>query len=160
MKRLHSENVRFIFAGLITFWFAHNSLLAQRDTITLGFGGQPVTVTASSGTNEGSPVRTMSQEGYLPNENASSRFLQHAALGHGMSDINAVASMGYTNWIDSQRIEPRAFTILDKIRQYHQIIRDSTNSPTASVGSRAWRYAWWQYFMTSPDKLRQRVALA
>jgi uncharacterized protein (DUF1800 family) len=102
----------------------------------------------------------MGSEGYLPNENAASRFLTHASLGFDLSDITEVTTNGYETWIDSQLVTPRAFSLMDKIRNYHQIIKDSTGNPNAQVGSRPWRYAWWSYFMTSPDILRQRVALA
>lgn len=146
--------------GFLSLMGVFAELQAQRDTITIGFGGQGVQVTASDSEPPGSPQNTLNQQGYLPNENAASRFLQHASLGHGMADISAVTTMGYENWIDSQLVVPKAFHILNKIRDYHQIIKDSTANPNATVGSRPWRYAWWQYFMTSPDVLRQRVALA
>ncbi|MBK8372313.1 MAG: DUF1800 family protein [Saprospiraceae bacterium] len=139
-------------------WFI--GLSAQRDTITLGYGGQGVLISASSNTHPGHPDNTMNQDGFLPNQNAASRFLQHASLGHNESEIEAVATAGYETWIDSQLVVPKAFSVLQKIRDYHRIIKDSTANPAATVGSRPWRYAWWQYFMNSPDLLRQRVALA
>ena len=139
-------------------WFS--GLSEQRDTITLGYGGQGVLISASSNTHPGHPDNTMNQDGFLPNQNAASRFLQHASLGHNESEIEAVATAGYETWIDSQLVVPKAFSVLQKIRDYHRIIKDSTANPAATVGSRPWRYAWWQYFMNSPDLLRQRVALA
>lgn len=160
MKCIHFFNVRFLLLAPIILFCYLLPLSGQRDTITLGFGGQPIQVTASSSSGQGSPQNTMSQEGYLPNENAASRFLQHACLGHSMTDVSDVANMGFVAWIDSQHVVARPFSLLQKIRYYHKVIKDSTNTPTASVGSRPWRYAWWQYFMTSQDKLRQRVALA
>ena len=66
-------------------WFI--GLSAQRDTITLGYGGQGVMISASSNTHPGHANNTMNQEGFLPNQNAASRFLQHASLGHNKSEI-------------------------------------------------------------------------
>jgi uncharacterized protein (DUF1800 family) len=40
------------------------------------------------------------------------------------------------------------------------MVKDSTNNLGASTTSRMWKYAWWQYMMTSDDALRQKVALA
>ena len=139
-------------------WFSGVS--AQRDTVTLGYGGLPVNMTVSSSTPPGNPQNTMNQNGFLPNKNAASRFLQHASLGHDLTEIDQVIQMGYESWVDSQFVVPKSFSILQKIRDYHKIIKDSTANPAATVGSRPWRYAWWQYFMSSPDLLRQRVALA
>lgn len=139
-------------------WFSGVS--AQRDTVTLGYGGLPVNMTVSSSTPPGNPQNTMNQNGFLPNKNAASRFLQHASLGHNLTEIDQVTQMGYESWVDSQFVVPKSFSILQKIRDYHKIIKDSTANPAATVGSRPWRYAWWQYFMSSPDLLRQKVALA
>jgi uncharacterized protein (DUF1800 family) len=139
-------------------WFSGVS--AQRDTVTLGYGGLPVNMTVSSSTPPGNPQNTMNQNGFLPNKNAASRFLQHASLGHDLTEIENVTTVGYESWVDSQFVIPKSFSILQKIRDYHKIIKDSTANPAATVGSRPWRYAWWQYFMSSPDLLRQRVALA
>ena len=63
-------------------------------------------------------------------------------------------------WIENQLTIPRAFTLESKIRAYHQMVKDSTATPTAGASNRLWDYAWWQYLMTSPDALRQRVAFA
>jgi uncharacterized protein (DUF1800 family) len=139
-------------------WFSGVS--AQLDTVTLGYGGLPVNMTVSSSTPPGNPQNTMNQNGFLPNKNAASRFLQHASLGHNLTEIDQVTQMGYESWVDSQFVVPKSFSILQKIRDYHKIIKDSTANPAATVGSRPWRYAWWQYFMSSPDLLRQKVALA
>jgi uncharacterized protein (DUF1800 family) len=140
-------------------WSVHSS--AQRDTITIGYGSfSGVTVNASSQSGPALPQNTLGQEGYLPNENAASRFLSQATLGYNQSDIENLTQSGYETWIENQLGIPRLFTLENKIRAFHQIVKDSTNSPSAGAGSRLWRYAWWQYLMTSPDALRQRVAYA
>ncbi len=148
-----------IFIIVISF-FVVNGLAAQRDTIVIGMGAQSqISSTSSSHSNSG-PNTTFSSTGYLPNENASSRFLSQATLGFNLSNINQLTNEGYENWVENQITQPRAFSILQKIRDYHQIMKDSTGNTNIQVGSRPWRYAWWNYFMNSPDLLRQRIALA
>jgi uncharacterized protein (DUF1800 family) len=136
-------------------------LAAQPDTLILGYGGYSgVSISASSNIGPGNPENTMNQDGFIPNENAASRFLSQATLGYDYSDIISVTEEGIEAWIENQLTIPRSFTLESKIRQYHQMVKDSTNTPTAGAGNRLWDYAWWQYLMTSPDDLRQRVALA
>ncbi len=140
--------------------FSCSSLFGQTDTLTLGFGGSEIVVTSSNSSISGSESNTVSQTGFLPNENAASRFLSHATLGHNQQNIQQVISMGIEDWIAHQLTIPRAFTLESKIRSYHKMVIDSTNSPTAGASNRLWDYAWWQYLMTSGDALRQRVAFA
>lgn len=135
-------------------------IFAQHDTIILGYGGSNITVTASSATIPGSQQNTVSEVGFLPNENAASRLLSHATLGHNTDDINQVMSMGIEDWVANQMTITSAFTLESRIRFYHQLVRDSTSNPGASTANRMWDYAWWQYLMTSNDALRQKVALA
>jgi len=150
---------KFIFL-CFAFWQS-TSVFSQPDTIILGYGGYTgVSVSVSSNVPPGSPENTLNQDGFLPNENAAARFLSQATLGYDYLDINEVKQMGIEAWIETKRTIPRAFTLESKIRTYQQIVRDSTNSPTAGASNRLWDYAWWQYLMTSPDILRQRVALA
>jgi uncharacterized protein (DUF1800 family) len=140
--------------------FALN-LFGQPDTLIFGYGGfMGVSVSVSDNEGPGNPENTLNQDGFLPNENAASRFLGQATLGYNYLDINAVAQSGIEDWIDTQITTPRGFTLLNKIRSYHQIVKDSTNNPASGASNRLWDYAWWQYLMTSPDALRQRVALA
>jgi len=44
-------------------WFSGVS--AQRDTVTLGYGGLPVNMTVSSSTPPGNPQNTMNQNGFF-----------------------------------------------------------------------------------------------
>jgi hypothetical protein len=66
------------------------SLKGQPDTLILGFGGSNIITTASNSTTPGSPNNTVSEVGFFPNENAASRFLSHATLGHNQQDIQDV----------------------------------------------------------------------
>jgi uncharacterized protein (DUF1800 family) len=149
-----------IAAGITITMFSCSSLLGQTDTLILGFGGSEIVVTSSNSSISGSESNTVSQTGFLPNENAASRFLSHATLGHNQQNIQQVISMGIEDWIAHQLTIPRAFTLESKIRSYHKMVIDSTNSPTTGASNRLWDYAWWQYLMTSGDALRQRVAFA
>lgn len=142
----------------ILLWMSINISIAQPDTIVLGFGGYDGVSVSSSGTSD--PQSTLNQIGYLPNQNAASRFLTQASLGFNMMDIDEVTTMGIEDWIENQKSLPRPFNFLEKIREYHQFVRDNGPSPTANGTARMWDYTWWQYHMTSNDYLRQRIALA
>lgn len=134
-------------------------LQAQPDTIVIGFGGyEGVTVSTSSNTS-GSGEQTVNLDGFLPNQNAASRFLSQATLGYDMDDINTVTAMGLEDWIDEQLALPISFLLKDKTEEY-RVFSDDNNPDDVGTNSRFWRYAWWQYHMSSDDVLRQRVALA
>ena len=127
----------------------------------LGQGNHPGAVLSSSNqTAEGQAINTLNADGFLPNLNASSRFLSQASLGHSYEDIDEVSTMGLEDWIDDQLAKPIAFSMLDKVKEYHQYRRDSLNNPEAGQSIMFWDYAWWQYHMTSDDVLRQKVAFA
>jgi len=131
---------------------------AQPDTIVLGFGSYDgMTITASDETYD--PENTVDQIGYLPNLNASSRFLTQATLGFNLADIENVSDIGIEDWIDEQFSIERPYNLLSSIREYHQYAIDSFDTD-ANSNARMWDYSWWQYHMTSEDKLRQRMALA
>ncbi len=148
-----------IFSIILIFFLI--DLQGQPDTIIIGYGGyMGVSVSASSSASPSYPDNTLNQSGFLPNENAASRFLSQATLGHNNADINMVTQIGVEEWIENQRTIPIPFSIQSKIRGYHQMVKDSTFTPTIGAGNRLWDYAWWQYLMTSNDALRQRVALA
>lgn len=133
-------------------------LIAQPDTIVIGFGNYDG-VTVSSSDNNQDPNATLDQTGYLPNQNAASRFLTQATLGFNMIDIDNVSSVGIEDWITDQQNIPRSYTLLAKLREYHQFLRDNYNSESNGT-SRMWDYTWWNYHMGNNDLLRQRVAFA
>ena len=138
--------------------FYSQSLIAQPDTIVLGFGSYDgMSVTASDETQN--PETTLDQIGYLPNQNAASRFLTQATLGFNLADIDNVTSIGVEDWIENQINTDRPYTLLSSIRDYHQYVRDNYDANSNGI-ARMWDYAWWQYHMTTDDALRQRVALA
>lgn len=152
--------LKIVLLGIGMVGIACAPLFGQQDTLILGYGGSDIAVTSSNSSISGSENNTVSQTGFLPNENAASRFLSHATLGHNQQNIQQVISMGIEDWLANQITLPRAFTLESKIRSFHKMVMDSTNSTTAGASNRLWDYAWWQYLMTSNDALRQRVALA
>lgn len=117
-----------------------------------------IVVTSSDVTSEGDA--TLSTEGYLPNLNASSRFLSQASFGPNFEDINALSSQGIENWIDAQFNTPRPFSIMDASQAYADRRIAAGQDLDGGIYNYYGDFAWWQYMMQSPDVLRQRVALA
>ena len=140
--------------------FLTSSICGQADTLVIGFGSYAgVSTTVSSSSNSVAET-TLNQDGYLPNLNAASRFLSQATLGYNFEDVEEVSTMGIEDWIDNEFTKPIPFTMLNKVKDYHNFVRTATNTPTAGQSYRFWSYAWWQYHMASGDALRQRLALA
>lgn len=133
--------------------------LCQGQDIILGKGNNVNIVTSSSDITA-SGTATISSQGFLPNLNAASRFLSQASFGPNFEEINNLSTMGLENWIDDQFTQPRAFSIMDSILGYNDYKNDILNTPDDRPYSYYMDFSWWQYHMSSPDHLRQRVALA
>jgi len=132
------------------------NLISQ--TITLGQGNNDgIVVTTSDNAQQTSGYNTTDSQGFLPNYNAASRFLSQATFGPNYEEIISLSESGIENWIDAQINTPKAFDLVDKMNEYYQIRKDNGES---SVHGYHWDFAWWQYTMTSPDYLRQRIAFA
>ncbi|MCU0324489.1 MAG: DUF1800 domain-containing protein [Spirosomaceae bacterium] len=138
-----------------------------QQTVKFGMGNtKNVTVTASSQDNTG--IRTLIENGYLPNHNQASRFLSQATLGPNMALIQNVTSQGREKWLDEQLNLPVSFNLTNYLGTIHQSIVDSLNRNPANnytkttVGLDNWHFdvTWFQGAMTAPDVLRWRVALA
>jgi uncharacterized protein (DUF1800 family) len=88
----------------------------------------------------------------------SSRFLAQATLGASMEEVERVEALGFESWIDEQLGQPYSSHLdeLERLQSRYAIAGDQIAyaSPTFR------RFAWWNEVMTSPDVLRQRVALA
>ncbi|MCR9065110.1 MAG: DUF1800 domain-containing protein [Cytophagales bacterium] len=135
---------------------------------TLGQGNvKNISVTASSNSSNG--IRTLLRDGYLPNHNAASRFLSQATLGPKFAEIEEVTNQGIEAWLNSQLALPNSFSIENYIRSISQSIADSLNRTpqttpytVQNLNLSDWYFdvAWFQGSMTSPDRLRWRVALA
>lgn len=125
-----------------------------------------VTVTSSAGNPTG--IRTLQQNGYLPNESAASRFLSQATFGADSATIKIVAEQGIEKWLDDQLSFPNTFSLKDYVQSIHQAKVDSLNrSPPGNLtlltsGPSDWYFdvAWFQGSITAPDVLRWRVAFA
>lgn len=122
-------------------------------------GGMTVTTSDASG------EKTVDGLGLLPNETAASRFLGQATLGADFETIMATTGKSFSQWIDEQFALPRGFSIEQQTRDITEMVLDSSYSKGIDpnkVEPRVyyWHTAWWQYTMTQPDVLRNRVALA
>ena len=134
---------------------------AQPDTIVIGFGAYGnVGIEASHSVSGQEPDNTLNQDGYLPNENAASRFLSQTTMGYNMSDIDLVTMIGIEDWLDNQLAIPRGFRLRNQVDAYRDFAIAESGNPSIFLGNRLWDYSYWQYTMTEPDALRQRVAFA
>jgi len=88
--------------------------------------------------------------------NAVSRFLTQATFGTTQSDITAVQSQGYANWIASQMALP-ATSHLAATRADAAMFPNTGLYPITQNNRQA---AWWKIATSSSDQLRQRVAFA
>lgn len=105
----------------------------------------------------------------------ASRFLKQATLGASMQDIQQVQSAGIAKWIDGQFAIPATshLATMDRMGLFAQaqssLLRSTTNTGglpgsmmplpvSANTNDRLW--TWWTLAASSPDQLRQRVALA
>lgn len=133
----------------------------QGQTIILGQGQNAgIIVTTSDNAQNTDGENTTSSQGFLPNLNSSSRFLSQATYGPSIEDIEALASQGIENWIDDQFTINRPFTILSKMQEHQTVRQIGIGNPDEGAFDYFWNFAWWQYAISSPDVLRQRIALA
>ena len=99
------------------------------------------------------------------NQAEASRFLQQATYGATSSEINRVASMGYSAWIDDQIARPPTLHLaVHQAMQAElgphytdQVDRDCVFSWGCNLSRHD---AWTQIAVTGNDQLRQRVAFA
>jgi uncharacterized protein (DUF1800 family) len=109
-------------------------------------------------TSDGDGDQTLQADGYLPNDNAASRFLSQAALGHGYDEIADVMTMGLEDWIVAEIDRPRGGSLATSVEDYLTFARTETGEPNRNSNITMWYFAWWQYHMQNDDLLRQRVA--
>ncbi|SOE21390.1 Uncharacterized conserved protein, DUF1800 family [Spirosomataceae bacterium TFI 002] len=135
---------------------------------TFGKGNiEGVSVTSSSNSTSG--IETLLTTGYLPNDNAASRFLSQATFGADSTTIQQVKAIGIEPWLDQQLAMQPGFNFHQFIAQKHIEIRDSLRlkSPSATIelkdvfiGDEMFDLAWFQGAMTTPDQVRWRVSFA
>jgi uncharacterized protein (DUF1800 family) len=87
------------------------------------------------------------------NYQAASRFLIQATFGPSASEINNVQTQGYSNWINTQMSMPVTHHLPN-------VFATASWDPNNLFPSALTFNTWWQYSVTAPDQLRQRVAFA
>lgn len=141
-------------------------IYGQSSPIILGAGNQENIIVTSSHTQANTlPDNTLQNVGLLPNPTAASRFLAHATLGANLETIHQTAEQGFSDWIDHQFTLQDDFSVESHTRYLTKWASDSTfatggNPEDVQPLLRYWHFAWWQYTMTSPELLRNRIALA
>ncbi len=157
MNKLHQSR----FYTLLICLFIATNLLAQPTPQLIGVGqNTDVVVTTSDQQATSVGENTLSNEGFAPNDNAASRFLQQASFGPNYTEITSLNSTGFENWIEQQFAIPRGLDCVDKVTEITNLKNIGANSPDAGPFLWFWDYAFWEYSMTTSDVLRQRVAFA
>ncbi|HEX8957280.1 MAG TPA: DUF1800 family protein, partial [Burkholderiaceae bacterium] len=85
---------------------------------------------------------------------AASRFLAQAAFGGNDADIAAVQSLGYAGWLQNQ------FTTAPNQDNWDWLMANGFDVAANLNAASGIDATLWRKLMSSPDKLRQRVALA
>lgn len=134
------------------------SVFSQGDTIVIGFGGFHSTGSVTSSDNNADANNVIEPIGYLPNENAASRFLEQATMGFTEEMIETVSEIGVEAWIDQQLGVEKSFDMIERVQYWDKIQRE--HFPDRPAHLFYWRGAWFDYHMRSEDHLRQRVAYA
>jgi len=157
MNNLHQGR----FFALLICLFTTSFLLAQATPQLIGVGqNSNITVTTSSTQAGTSGENTLSNEGFKPNNNAASRFLQQASFGPNYNEIMALSSTGLEDWIDNQFMLVRGLNCVNRVTDITNIKNAGAGTPDGGAWDWFWDYAFWEYSMTTSDVLRQRVALA
>ncbi|MEM1119965.1 MAG: DUF1800 family protein, partial [Bacteroidota bacterium] len=137
------------------------ALSAQPTPQLIGVGqNSNILITTSDAQNSSLGQNTVSSEGFAPNNSAASRFLQQAAFGPNYNEITALGNIGLENWLEQQFATPRGLDCVDKVTEITNIKNAGQGDPNGGPFLFFWDYAFWEYSMTTPDVLRQRVALA
>jgi uncharacterized protein (DUF1800 family) len=90
-----------------------------------------------------------------PTAAEASRFLGQASFAATDADITRVQSLGYTGWLADQATQPRTQSHYDWM-----IAKGYANDLTSTLSFTGTDYSLWRKLISSPDVLRQRVALA
>ena len=85
----------------------------------------------------------------------AARFLHQATLGATDADIAAVRSLGFEAWLEQQFARPRSPGAWDYL-----VSKAVDQNADARNGTQGFDAMLWQQLLSSPESLRQRVALA
>ena len=137
------------------------SSFSQATQLLIGQGQnsniQVTTSDTQSGTNG---ANTLANEGFMPNDNAASRFLQQASFGPNFSEIMALSGTGFEDWLETQFDISRGFNCVQKVTEITDAKNVGAGTPDGGAWDFFWDYAFWEYSMSNNDVLRQRVAFA
>lgn len=151
------------FLVLFMLFFSISNLFAQQ---VIGAGHYDgVTVTTSDNSTQATGEETLNGEGLLPSMTAASRFLGQATLGADYETIETLAQGSIEDWIDAQLALPVTFSLQTFVEDKYDDLLDSLilygeSTEDVTPYGEFWQYGWWTYTMTTPDVLRQRMALA
>ena len=152
----------YAFLCSITFFFSANAQYSDY----VGAGNiQGISVNSSDPASNA--IASLDGSGLDLETQAASRFLAHATLGATIEDIQYLTEVGYEAWLDEQfEIERSLYaepTIENILLLYDYCIESLGEDQCNNVfvlNPAMFRYAWWDNAMRSPDKLRQKIALA
>ena len=135
------------------------SINAQSNIKVVGMGNTQNVTTSGSDISQ-DPVTTLNRSGFLPNHSSAAKLTAQSTFGATIETIDEISNMGFEDWMDVQLNLPLGPGMLDQVIAYHDFRKAGENNPDAGTSIRFWDYAWWQYHMTQPDYIRQRVAFA
>ncbi len=98
-----------------------------------------------------------------PTQTDAARFLTQATFGPTTATINALTARGIPGWLDDQIALPMTSTLAVLRADLAAVPNGFDPTPNAVqrfAASPNWNATWWKTAVTSPDQLRQRVALA
>ncbi len=108
---------------------------------------------------------TINDDGLKADYFEACRFLEQATIGYTPADVQSVMALGFEGWIDNQLNIP-ASDFMYMVDTIFQIVSDTfsaenpNSDPLRRPGWTEFNYAWWEYYLNSPDLLRQKVAAA
>src|SRR6218665_2915403 len=121
----HSDircRMRFLLAILL---LGNSFQINAQQQILFGKGNaKNVTVSSSSNASNQTGIQTLLSSGYLPNQNAASRFLSQSTFGATTNEIQKVTTTGIEKWLDDQLALPNSFKIENYLNNLHQNIVD------------------------------------
>jgi len=90
----------------------------------------------------------------LPTRTESARFLSQAAMGSSRADVEQVAAVGYTAWLDQQ------FALARTIGHWDWLVQAGFNDVANRDNEAGFDPVMWRQLIASPDQLRVRVGMA
>lgn len=130
---------------------AAGSVLAAASAVACGGGSSAADPGApgSSGAGDSgtSPAAPLTHE-------ESARFLAQATLGSSRAEIEALTSSGLESWLDAQFALPMGLSLVE------WLYAKGLDAEEFRFSQRGLDNALWRTLISSPDALRQRVALA